>query len=353
MKHVLVLFVLVVLTVVGVRWFRSAPPPAPEAAPTVADAVAPREAGVASQLPSARAPEKPLFSAPRAPVKVEDPAIEPACKTLWADLGGLDLKEALGYPPRRVEIPAGDKCAGLPKKLDEKHKAFLAACGPFLNDPEKVSSAEWKAKAPQCQMAAFFYRAAVTDYLTKDEKLSDIKDPKVLADKLMNQFADNPKRAAEVAERLLEVEPGFYPAAKAVAMSRFMDAQERAGGDTKNPVWDQVKKDLDRASQMNPEDRKQQTELALLTELRRNNDPVKLGAQAERVARDLPNDAGGPYYAAWAAHLRGDKSSSINWLEEAMKRSPSDERLRESYEKVKRGEVDAFHADLSFNPGIR
>ncbi len=337
-------FLLIVAAVSAVRHFKEAPPVVVSpAAPAPSVNAAP-----VAKLPAERV--RHIFRDPRAAIAIPaEGDVEPACRTLWDEMRATVLEQALAYPPHEHALPVASGCTKFPAELSKFHAKFLEDCGDFLTKPKSIPQAAWMAKAPQCQLALFQYRANVTDWLTRNTPLKDISDTKVLLDKLMARLADNPAAAAEVAERLLQLEPGMYPAAKAAMMSRFMDAQSTAQGKPDDPKWTKSNLAQEVASKIDPSDQAQQTELKLMTTMRQYGDPARLREQGSEMAKAFPNLPTGPYYAAWGEYLAGNKKGAMEWLEEAKRRAPTDQRVNETLGKVVKGETDAFQARLSFS----
>jgi len=310
------------------------------AAPAVAPLVAPAP-------PDARARE--LYSAARtapAAKPTASPDADPACTDLWSKVQELDLdKNFHGGPNPEKPFPTAGACQVTPPALKAAHDQFNTYCGnmPNLKTPE-----QWAMAAPQCQAAALLYRARIADWNTRDVPLKDLTDPKILADKLMAKFTDNPAQAAEVAERLLEVDPKLDFAAKAAAMSRFMDAQGMPAGKDADARFDKAMDNVGKMERANRENGKSSAdtdELKLLILQRRNPaNPQLFRDEAVRLFETKPGLWVGPYYAAWAEHLMGNKEKTTEWLS----RCSGDARCRQSSGLLQSGETNAFQSHVTF-----
>ncbi len=301
---------------------------------------------VPADAPDARANE--LYAAPRsAQAKVAAPTdADPACRALWTRVLELDLnKNFQGGPLADKPFPTVGECKVTPAALKAAHDQFVTYCG---NLPQLKTPEQWAMAAPQCQAAALLYRARIADWNTRDVPLKEITDPKVLADKLMAKFTDNPAQAAEVAERLLDVDPKLGFAAKAAAMGRFMDAQGSAAGKDTDAKFDKA---LDNVGKMERADREggrtgaDTDELKLLIQQRRNpTNPQLFRDEAVRLAETKPQLWVGPYYAAWGEHKLGNQEKAAEWLS----RCAGDARCRQTSGLLKSGDPQAFQSHVTF-----
>lgn len=345
MRNGLIIGALVVA--VALFWFLK---PQPEkAAETVATPTATTLAPNAV-VPQAR--QKEIFSAPREKVamsKKQAAEAKPECLAFWDRLQAVDLQKFFyGEPNDENKLPAIGACDAVPPELSTAHKHFQQFCGNIVELKQKAPSTADVALA-QCQTMAFLYRAKISDWQTRDIPLKDIADVKVLADKLMAKFAENPGAAAEAAEALLAKEPNLEFAAKAASISRFMDAQATATGKPDDPKWKKAAEDLSKLEAIKGIDKASADEIRVLNAQRRDPDPKGFLNEAVRIAEKDPSSWVGPYYAAWAEHALGNKQEAVKWLDVCLKNLPGDSRCQGGKERLAKGEATPFQSHLTFD----
>jgi tetratricopeptide (TPR) repeat protein len=300
-------------------WDRSQPAP-----------VAPVTEHPAIVAPKAR---KELYTLPRAPIHVQASATLPAaCLDFWNQLRGLDMSQAdLSLPA----TPAA--CDKIPAELAKWHQQFLLAC------------ASGK-RSPACDAALYDYRANLTEAMTSQTPLKEIADPRVLTDKMVARLLhdnSNPEQVADVAERLLELNPGLPEAIHADAVSR-LNAAQLAAGKPDDPRWQSAEKALDQMSAIKDSDPRSYYETKLYEDFLRYMDPDKELDQAEQVDREHPELGVGPYHEAWAEFQNGDKQKAQEMLQEAIRREPNNPRYQATLEGLKSGETTPFVPSLVF-----
>lgn len=264
--------------------------------------------------PPARQTEiKRLYQEPR---KVEIPQnneISAACRAFWNTLMALDLKSL-------DKLPSPQSCEP-PPDLANHQANYLQFC-------------LTKKDTKQCQSALFFYRAYLTEFLTKDSRVDQISDAKVLVDKLFARFLVNPIAAAEVADRMLELYPDYYPAAQAAVLSRLLDLLKgEAKPNPDSPEFNRVLDGIERLGQMNPSD-PQNGELELLMKtMDPNNTSQAVRDRLDYLERTSPSMAA--YYLAWAEYR--DQNADKGWeaLSRAHQLAPNDDRINETIKRIK------------------
>lgn len=289
-------------------------------------------------LPAARQAEfKKMYREPR---KVEIPdelEISPACRTLWAAIMVSDLREI-------EKLPQLQDCKP-PPNLATHQDNYRQHC---------LDKKDTKA----CHNAAFFYRAYLTEFLTIDLRVDQISDPKILLDKLFAKFLTNPLSAAEVADRLLELQPDYYPAAQAAVLSRIFDLFKKdAKPSPESPELHRVANGIERLSQMNPSD-PQNVELVMLVDSIGENSAERVRERAEAFEKESPNSAMAAYYLAWAEYKLQNAEGGARWLAQAQRIAPNDQRINDTVAKVRANpnfykskenkERSAFTATFSF-----
>ncbi|MFM8269546.1 MAG: hypothetical protein ACKN9V_05090, partial [Pseudomonadota bacterium] len=94
-----------------------------------------------------------LYQAPRDPIAVQNQEGSPECVQFWNELRGFDLSRQQSELPDLKAMTKSDKCGSVPAPLKNVHDHFNKTCGPNAN-------------SSQCLIALYFYRAALTDFLT-------------------------------------------------------------------------------------------------------------------------------------------------------------------------------------------
>jgi tetratricopeptide (TPR) repeat protein len=315
-----VLFLLALAIATALFWLRR-PAPAPQK-PV-------RETQPAPQLPQ---PRKELYTAPRTPIAPPRAmGISTACAQFWDGLRGLDLSQ------KDTHFPSAAGCELMQPTLQKWHKLYLEAC--------KVG------RTDACDEALYGYRAAVTDSLTEQVPLAEISDPRVLTDKMVARLLrenGSPADVADVAERLLQLDPDMPQAARAAAVSRLSAAQS-AAGKPDDPLWKKVDEALEQEGRSIEADPRSYYETRLYAENLRYSDPERLRERAEEISKQRPELGVGPYHEAWAEFDSGHKQRAIEMLQEAIRREPGDARFRATLENLQRGDTQPFQVNLGFN----
>ncbi len=337
------LIVVVVLTVL-VLWLMRPNPEAFHAAAPAAVPVAPADVVIA-EAPSPRM--QALQRAPRQPLQVKpEDKVAPECVAVWTKLRALNLSEAFTFPPKPEALTDVSGCGTPPLAVASVHARYLQDCKDMKQRfRAEMTGQEWSQAVAPCYMAATLYRATLTDWMTRDQKLSDITDPQVLSDKLAAKIFTDPGTAAEVAERLLEVEPDLYPAAKISAVARLMDAEGRAKGDPANPIWGKLDDRLAEAAKRNPNDRSL-VELEFVSEMLRARDPRDLDAKLQTLKEKNPALA--DYYGACIENKTGNQEEAIRRLQEMIARGTRDPRIAATLDKMQKGMKDACQSTFTF-----
>jgi tetratricopeptide (TPR) repeat protein len=301
---------------------------------------------MAAATPAIQPPSrKELFQLPRAPI-APTPAgqFSPACVDFWNRVRGLDMSQAdLNLPA----TPSG--CDNLPGSLAKWHQAYLKAClGVAKPGDPPVASGK---RSQACDAALYDYRANLTEALTSQTPLKDISDSKVLTDKMVArllQDRSDPTKVAEVAERMLEINPGMPEALQADAVSR-LNAAQFAAGKPDDPRWEEADKALEGLSALKDSDPRSYYETKLYEEYLRYLDPERVRQQAEEVDREHPDLGVGPYHEAWAEFQNGNKQRAQQLLQEALHREPGNSRFQATLDELRSGEANPFVPSMGFS----
>lgn len=275
-----------------------------------------------------------FYQAPREALEMGKDQGTKECIEFWSSLRGLDLRlEQEGFPDVK-QVTKSDLCASVPPALKNLHDHFNKVCGK-------------DAQTAQCLVAVYYYRAALTDLLTKNQPVEKINDPKVLIDKMLANREVNPLLSVKAAERLSELEPGLYEARKAQVLGRlFMASQNKSSLNDQD--WKELETSIERAKELGESD-PELLEAELLGTLFREEDGKKALERAKEVAEDYPQEWRGPYYAAWALFKEGKGQESLDFLMEAYRRDPDNKRVKQALEGVKKGDANPFQGDISFS----
>jgi tetratricopeptide (TPR) repeat protein len=172
--------------------------------------------------PRARAASNASVAAPVASV------VSKECRSVWDQLDGLDLQKVLeGSQALPAVRSLAKHCAGLPREFGVPAQFVDKACG---NNPETAKITP-EQKRHDCYQALVLYRAMTADYNSGDLSADKITDRRLLSDKLIAGLMKDPAVALPYAERLLELEPNFAPAAKMAAVLNMATLQAGASPD--------------------------------------------------------------------------------------------------------------------------
>lgn len=295
--------------------------------------------------PQQREQMKRLSQGPR---QMQIPAgtpISAECRQFWKDLLALDL----GDPHR--SNPATRQCTP-PDELNKLQENYQQNCltKPITTDPQRQ----------QCFLSLFYLRAYVNDYLTRDTPLDQIADAKVLVDKLFARFLKAPNSAVEIADRLLQVEPNFYPAAQASALAALLDYYQvpESARSADNPKFQALRAKLEDLQRRNPDD-PQNFEFDIMVSTLDNENLSEVRNKAESMRHAFPQSAKPAYYLAWTEYKSGNAAKGWEWLQMARKLAPEDATIRETearirknpdfYKSADRKQSSVFQSILSFN----
>lgn len=271
--------------------------------------------------------EKEIFQAPRAPIAIENPEVSEACKAYWNELRAIDFRELTQFPPKADLLPSSENCATVPQSMANIHSKLLASCqGIESAYHEDMSETDWKVLSSQCYESLYLYRAMITDFATQQIPYAQMTDPRLVSDKLILRFEESPAKGKEAAKRLLELEPEMMAAKKALFISEFDDALKNASG-SGDEKWLAVSEALDR---LRDSDDPEILEMRIGAEIFQYGDPDRVEQVAEEISKNHPERGVGPYNLAWAANKKGNREEAIRWVEEAIRRDPSDPRYRQT-----------------------
>ncbi len=278
-------------------------------------------------------------------------AASPGCRQLWRTIRNADLDRLFPAAAGPPTLPDAGRCSP-PDKLAPYHDQYSQLC---RTEPASRSMLERETQLADCRFALILYRAQLTEMDTSGAALDKIRDPRVLADKLVALFDTSPSAAADVADRMLKLDPGQTTAARASVVARFIDADENAASDA-DPKWLLAAGALERAAKARAAPPEELAEMGVLLTTIRYADPALVTEKAEEIDKAFPASGIGPYYRAWAENQSGRKEDAIRFLREAIKREPGDARYRETLDRLSDTEErekagDPFQSHLTFSLG--
>jgi tetratricopeptide (TPR) repeat protein len=275
-----------------------------------------------------------LYQAPRDAISPEGKDATPECVEFWNALRGFDLSRGQTEFPDIKAVAKSERCSSVPTALKNLHEHFNKTCGPDTN-------------STQCLIALYHYRAGLTDFLTRNLKVEQINDPKVLIDKMLANREINPELSVKAAEKLSELEPNLYEARKAQVLGRLYQATKEAPSGNSD-VWGRLDEAIRKAKELGNSD-PELLEAELMSELSRSNNTVQAQEKAKEAAEDFPNEWRGPYFAAWALFKDGRGQEALDYLVEAQRRDPGNTRVKDALEGIKKGDANPFKGGISFS----
>jgi hypothetical protein len=209
-----------------------------------------------------------FYQTPRQALTMKADLGSEECRQFWSAIRELDLRVQQDEFPDIKQATNSEKCTQVPASLKSLHDHFNKVCGKSTD-------------SQQCLVALYYYRAALTDLMTKDIPLGQINDPKIVIDKMLANREINPVFSIQAAERLAELEPKLYEAKKAQVLGRlYLSSRNKEGSSEAD--WQALDKAISQAREMSETD-PELIEAELLSELFRASD----GKLAEEKARAL------------------------------------------------------------------
>jgi|GEM_PF-3729118 len=276
-----------------------------------------------------------------------NPAIPAACGDYFERLEAIDFRDfqKTNFKLQYQAIPSPDPdCVIADASYSLAEKDFMQKC--MLQHERRSDVVD-----DDCARALFLMRASVTRLLLKDKPVSEITDLKQLSDLMFAEFvgksgeSDPPDfaRLGQVAERMLELNPNLYAAAK---VATFSDLEK--GMSEKTPeAWQKAQAALKRAETMNPEDPDlTDTAMAIQTQ---GFDPARTVDEANRMLQEDPNDDRGYFFLAYGQWKANDRQAAIANLQKAIDLNPSREDYRQIMNEITapKADGDSFKGALS------
>ncbi len=301
------------------------------------------ETGYQNKLPTTQrsltAREVEVYQSPRIQLtpKTEE-AYSAGCRKFWQGLRGEHLQSFFNdRQSLESSLAVSRECTGVPSQISEMHDRFQGACNDFLGIKKDTPAAHVTAIRKACFASVLMYRAGLTDLQYQGTPLEQIQDPRVLADIAMSRFTSNIAQAADVADRLLELEPGLYPAAKLSAMGRFLQLKDSLGKPTENEVLKQLEHASERGQEMNPGDHAFYDEMRVGKEIFQKDNLPGVAKAVDEFAQANPDSAREAYFRAYVEYKQGNLEKSKQWMKTAAEREPQYQGLYERMQEVKPG----------------
>lgn len=287
---------------------------------------------VESWLRRPRSPEP--RSAVSAPVPMVAPAVAAViaaeCQNQWATLNALDLQQYLdgsqSLPPM---LALSEHCTGLPPRFTTPLEIFKHAC----EGPSAESEPARQQQRFGCYQAMVIFRAVIADFATPALTASEISDPRLLADKLIAGLFGEVSEGLPFAERLLEVQPGFAPAAKVAAVLQMVALDSRKPGGSA----EKVQHALERAESLSENDA---ADSEFFAAVRLSADLAAAKTDRERIetarsfAEAEPGNPKATYMSSYVAFKEGRYSQASALLAEAIRADPTNADYQETQKEL-------------------
>lgn len=315
----------------------------------------PKRSDIEVTVKANRLPLKESLKLPR-PVlpkrKIENntpPKYSAECLDFWEGIRSIDFGKwniSKGGLPNPGNCPTSNE----PEKAvyDQYQKlCFTSSAYEGLSQKQKDE------QLANCQSMIFFLRAIADHRLTEDFEAKDINDIPTLVDRLMASFllgfgSKDTVGVEKNAERILELSPNLYPAAKASFLASLMGVMKEE--ESKTPVsdetWKKVEAKLERLERLSHND--PQMELMKVWVRTRNLEP-------DRVRDELahggvaPGTANFLYLQAYLKNKSGAKKEAAELLKQGVKAFPADTRFKNTLAECKKDPNCKYEMVLNFN----
>ena len=274
------------------------------------------------------------------------------CKGYVAEVQKLDLIELernhykLSYQlvPKQPEV-----CRFVDASMNQMIQDLSRTCKPTANDSEAISE--------KCASSLFRLRAAMTRQMYHARPLSTIRDMRVLTDLMFAEFAtiDNTtmpdlRRAKNIADRMLELDPKLYVAAKVGAFAEVIDAMSKKQKNTSMIAeeWVAAAHAVENAKQLNPNDETLE-DAEMLVKTQGFEPKLALDYSNKMIAKRSEN-AKAWYLKAYAEWKMGAREKAQISLTKASSLAPGNREYSQTLVEISRpnAKVDAFKGSISF-----
>ena len=323
-----------------------------------------------SAIAKAQPPFADYFKAPRlgksdallTKEQAQAEAIDPACLDFMAEAQRMNM-EMFTFPPKLLPLPRPSGCAALPESLAQLGKHYEQACGRFIGHEGEQSPAtenQWLSESMGCQAALWQLRGGITAWRNRGKSLAQISDMNELSDHLAFAFSQtfsgltqgkpDGRELVQVSERILELNPHVFTAAKTAALGSLMEAfNDKAQWN--NPAYlDRMQWLLDRAEHINPAG----SDLAALREVvdTRGLDPQHTLDWAQAQLKDDPSNARAVALLGYAQWRLGQRQQALANLRRAAEMAPENQEVQANWQAAQQPGATADSVKLSLTVGM-
>lgn len=285
-------------------------------------------------------------------------AVEPACLDFMAEAQRLNM-EMFTFPPKLQPLPRSAACEAMPEELAALKKTYEDGCGKYIGHEgaiQPASNDEWMQDSLQCQVALWQLRGGVTAWRNRDVPLSEIDDLEVLADHLAFAFSkvmvEKPdgRQLVRVSERILELNPHVYAAAKTALLGTLFEAFEDKTQWDSEVYRDRVEWLLERAERINPDGR--DLEALRTTIATQGMKPELVQAWAQAQLREDGGNAQALNALGYAQWRLGQRQAALATLRQAAELAPNDHEIQRNWHAAQRPGAKAEDVQMRLTVGL-
>ncbi len=278
---------------------------------------------------------------------------EISCAELWNQLQIVDLEKVASGSDEST-LPHALTCIPSDPTLKDLHNEYAKECAPLwsIQAKNQKPTAELLNK---CISTAILYRAFANDFRTQNEEISSIDDRILLLDKLLSSLTIKKDftKGLEIADRLLRLEPDLYLSAKAKVVATFM--QSLAQNENQPSDWKKVEEALADAKDFGFADT-DLIDLEFFLKTRGLQLSEGFRPLAQQIQNENKNLGIGEYYLSAIEWKLGNKDIAQDYLAQALKKEPENERYRTTLSEMKKvansndpSEAKIFSFSLGFS----
>jgi tetratricopeptide (TPR) repeat protein len=252
-------------------------------------------------------------------------ALSEDCKKQWEAVNAVDLQKFLDGTEEKSPLPKLSACAGLPKAFHPLLDLTKQNCE--TAEAAGVNAAGKAERKANCYQAFVFYRALIADLQSESVPAESITDRKLLSDKIIAGLLKGTADSLPYAERLLELEPNFVPAAKMAAVLQVLNLQ---GSSDVSADSTKVERAIERAERMDPESPQMYSDLRSSVQIASVKSEEERIEVAKRFAQSHEGTSKGAYMASYVEFKQGRFENAQRLLREAIQADPQNPDYRET-----------------------